>query len=42
MMSPSQSGIPLLKRAIEGGLAPVGVDVLILEVNYPWLASHPS
>jgi hypothetical protein len=34
LMSPGRDGMPLLKRAITQKLAPLGVNVLILEVNY--------
>src|SRR5262245_41381568 len=43
LMSPSHGGLPLLKRAIIEKLAPMGVNVLILEVNYNFpFASHPE
>jgi len=43
MMSPGRAGLPLLKRAIEEKLAPLGVNVLILEVNYNFtFSSHPE
>ena len=34
MMSPGRRGLPLLKRAIAEKLAPMGVNALIVEVNY--------
>lgn len=43
MMAPSSADIPLLNRAIEKTLAPLGVNVLILEVNYGYeYRSHPE
>jgi hypothetical protein len=43
MMAPGHAGLPLLKRAIVEKLAPMGVNVLILEVNYNFrFASHPE
>jgi Glycosyl hydrolase family 20, catalytic domain len=43
MMSPGRQGLPLLKRAIAEKLAPMGVNVLILEVNYGFaFRSHPE
>ena len=43
MMSPGRRGLPLLKRAITEKLAPMGVNVLILEVNYGFaFQSHPE
>lgn len=42
-MAPGHGGVPLLKRAIAEKLAPMGVNVLILEVNYNFrFASHPE
>lgn len=43
LMSPGHSGLPLVKRAIVERLVPMGVNVLILEVNYgfSW-KSHPE
>jgi hypothetical protein len=42
-MAPGHGGIPLLKRAIVEKLAPMGVNVLILEVDYNFpFASHPE
>jgi hypothetical protein len=42
-MSPGKSGFPLLKRAIVEKLAPMGVNVLILEVNYKFkFDTHPE
>jgi hypothetical protein len=34
IMSPGRDGLPLLKRAIAEKLAPMGVNALIVEVNY--------
>lgn len=34
IMAPNPDGLPLLKRAIEEQLAPMGVNVLVFEVNY--------
>ena len=43
MMSPGRQGLPLLKRAIAEKLAPMGVNVLILEINYGFaFRSHPE
>jgi hypothetical protein len=43
MMSPGRQGLPLLKRAIAEKLAPMGVNVLIVEVNYGFdFKSHPE
>jgi hypothetical protein len=33
-MSPGRDGLPLLKRALAEKLAPMGVNTLIVEVNY--------
>ncbi len=42
-MSSGHDGVPILKRAIAEGLAPLGVNVLILEVNYGFdFQSHPE
>jgi hypothetical protein len=42
-MSPGRGALPLLKRAITEKLAPMGVNVLILEVNYNYaFTSHPE
>jgi hypothetical protein len=42
-MAPGHGGVPLLKRAIVEKLAPLGVNVLILEVNYNFaFAAHPE
>jgi Glycosyl hydrolase family 20, catalytic domain len=41
--SPGRDGLPLLKRAIAEKLAPMGVNVLIMEVNYDFVfQSHPE
>ena len=41
--APGPSGLPLLKRAIEEVLAPLGVNVIVLEVNYRFeFQSHPE
>ena len=43
IMSPGREGLPLLKRAIAEKLAPMGVNVLIMEVNYDFVfQSHPE
>ena len=43
MFAPSPSGVPLLKRAIAEVLGPIGINVLVLEVNYRFeYASHPE
>ena len=43
LMSPGRDGLPLLKRAISEKLAPMGVNALILEVNYGFaFRSHPE
>jgi hypothetical protein len=43
VMSPGRQGLPILKRAIEEKLAPMGVNFLILEVNYGFaFRSHPE
>jgi Glycosyl hydrolase family 20, catalytic domain len=43
MMSPGRDGLPLLKRAISEKLAPMGVNALIIEVNYGFkFRSHPE
>src|SRR5579864_4329954 len=43
IMSVGHGGLPLLRRAIVEKLAPMGVNVLILEVNYNFkFASHPE
>ena len=34
ILAPNPDGLPLLKRAIEEQLAPMGVNVLVFEVNY--------
>lgn len=34
IMAPDPDGLPLLMRAIEEKLAPLGVNVLVFEVNY--------
>lgn len=43
IMSPGRDGLPLLKRAIEEKMAPLGVNALILEVSYNFaFHSHPE
>ena len=43
LMSPGRDGLPILKRAITEKLAPMGVNFLILEVNYNFaFHSHPE
>jgi hypothetical protein len=43
LMSPGHDGVPLLKKAITEGLAPLGVNALILEINYNFdYRSHPE
>jgi len=40
---PGKDGLPLLKRGIEEGLKPLGVNVVVLEVNYGFkFKSHPE
>jgi hypothetical protein len=40
---PNQDGLPLLKKLITDGLPPLGVNVLVLEVNYQFAyESHPE
>ncbi|MCX7967842.1 MAG: family 20 glycosylhydrolase [Armatimonadetes bacterium] len=34
IMAPNPDGLPLLRKAIEEQLAPLGINVLVLEVNY--------
>ncbi|MAF12951.1 glycoside hydrolase [Candidatus Poribacteria bacterium] len=42
-MAPGEEGMPLLTRAVDEVLAPLGVNVLILEVNYGFeYESHPE
>ena len=41
--SPGKDGMPLLKRAISEKLAPMGVNVIVLEVGYGYqFKSHPE
>jgi hypothetical protein len=43
MLSPGHSGVATLKRAIAEGMAPLGVNALVLEVNYRFAyQSHPE
>jgi hypothetical protein len=43
IMAPDPEGLPLLKRAISEVLAPLGVNVIVLEVNYKFeFQSHPE
>ena len=43
LMSPGKDGIPVLKKGIEEGLKPLGINVLVLEVNYGFeFQSHPE
>jgi Glycosyl hydrolase family 20, catalytic domain len=43
IMSPGRDGLPLLKRAIAEKLAPMGVNALIVEINYNFVfRSHPE
>ncbi len=43
LMAPGHAGVPLLKQAIAEKLAPMGVNVVILEVNYNFpFTSHPD
>jgi len=43
IMAPNPDGLPLLKRAISEVLAPLGVNVIVLEVNYKFeFQSHPE
>lgn len=43
LMAPGHDDVPLLKRAVAEGLAPLGVNTLVLEVNYNYrYRSHPD
>jgi len=43
LMSPGKEGIPALKKGIEEGLKPLGINVIVLEVNYGFkFQSHPE
>ncbi len=43
LMSPGKDGIPALKTGIAEGLVPLGVNVIVLEVNYGFqFHSHPE
>jgi Glycosyl hydrolase family 20, catalytic domain len=43
MISPGRAGIPDLKKGIDKGLKPLGVNVIVLEVNYGFkFKSHPE
>jgi hypothetical protein len=43
IMSPGRNGLPLLKRAIAEKLAPMGVNALIVEINYNFVfRSNPE
>ena len=43
IMAPGHDGVPLLKRAIAEAMAPLGVNALLLEVNYRYqYRSHPD
>ncbi len=43
MFSPSPGGLPVFKRAVAEVLAPLGVNVLVVEVNYKFdFQSHPE
>jgi hypothetical protein len=43
ILSPGKAGLPLLERAITEVFAPIGVNVLVLEVGYQYeFASHPE
>ena len=43
LISPGKAGIPDLKKGIEEGLKPLGVNVIVLEVNYGFkFKSHPE
>jgi glycosyl hydrolase family 20 len=43
LLAPSPNLLPLLKRAITEALAPMGVNVLVFEVNYDFqFQSHPE
>jgi hypothetical protein len=42
-MAPGREDLPLLKRAIDEGMKPLGVNVLVLEINYGFaFQSHPE
>ena len=43
IMAPGHEGVALLSRAIREGLAPLGVNVLVLEIDHGYrFASHPD
>ncbi len=43
LMSPGKNGIPALKKGIDEGLKPLGINVIVLEVNYGFkFQSHPE
>ncbi|MBM3215349.1 hypothetical protein FJZ36_10595 [Candidatus Poribacteria bacterium] len=43
IMAPGSEGMPLLRRAVDEVLAPLGVNVLVLEINYGFdYRSHPE
>ncbi len=43
IMAPNPDGLPLLKRAVEEKLVPLGVNVIVLEINYKFAyRSHPE
>ncbi len=42
-LSPGKSGLPALERAVSESLAPMGINVIILEINYGFeYESHPE
>ena len=43
LMSPGKAGIPTLKKGIDEGLKPLGINVIVLEVDYGFqFKSHPE
>lgn len=43
LLQPSHDSLPLLKKAVTEQLAPIGVNALVLEVNYQFVyRSHPE
>lgn len=43
IIAPDPKGVPLLKRAIDEVLAPMGINLIVLEINYRFqFQSHPE
>ena len=43
LMTPGKDGIPVLKKGIEEGFKPLGINVIVLEVDYRFkFKSHPE